>query len=209
METDHMQPVDEGGRDDIDNAIPVCFECHAEIHSYNVRHPRGRRFQPAELRFHKEQWLAICRDRPDVLVAASRQIDVGPIQALLDELEFNDAVARRPSTDEQGCEFRDDQFRRAIQAGSIAMLPDDVKRAVVDAYVAMGGANNTIRAAWQHPRGGNPWALSVNEAGRRIRDAQHLVTVARERLLAFLRPESDAEVRGAEPVIADRDEAQR
>jgi hypothetical protein len=192
METDHIVPRDDCGTDEIANAIPVCFECHAEIHSYNDQHPRGRKFQPEELRSHKEQWLAICRDRPEALVAAPRQIDVGPVQALLDELEFNEAVASLPATDVQGCAFRDDQFRRAIQAGSIAILQDDVKRVVVDAYVAMGAANSTIAAAWQHPRGGNAWANSVNEASRRIRETQPLVSDARLRLLAFLRPEAEA-----------------
>jgi 5-methylcytosine-specific restriction endonuclease McrA len=55
IETDHIVPSDEGGGDEIQNAIPVCFECHAEIHSYNDRHPRGRKFQPNELRGHKER----------------------------------------------------------------------------------------------------------------------------------------------------------
>ena len=61
IETDHIVPSVEGGADTIDNAVPVCFECHAEIHSYNDMHPGGRKFRPAELRGHKEQWLEICR----------------------------------------------------------------------------------------------------------------------------------------------------
>ena len=36
---------------------------------------------------HKEQWLKICLDRPDVFVNAARNADVGPLQALIDELE--------------------------------------------------------------------------------------------------------------------------
>ena len=186
METDHMLPRDEGGTDDIDNAIPVCFECHAEIHSYNDRHPRGRKFLPEELRAHKEQWLAICRERPDALVGAPRQIDVGPIQALVDELEFNAAVSERDGTPVQGCLFRDEQFRRAIQAGSIATLKDEIRRRLVEAYVAMGAANSVINAAWQHPQASNAWANAINEASRRIREARPLVFGARELLLDFL-----------------------
>ncbi len=87
IELDHITTAAEGGDDSIDNAIPVCFECHAEIHSYNDKHPRGRKFQPDELRGHKEQWLEICKKRPEVIVSASWQIDVGPIQALVDELD--------------------------------------------------------------------------------------------------------------------------
>jgi 5-methylcytosine-specific restriction endonuclease McrA len=71
METDHIVPAGEGGPDTMDNAIPVCFECHAEIHSYNDKHPRGRKFLADELRAHKEQWLKICETRPDVFVNAA------------------------------------------------------------------------------------------------------------------------------------------
>src|SRR2546427_7250793 len=86
IETDHMDP---DGGDGIENAIAVCFECHAEIHSYNVQHPRGRKFRPEELKLHKEQWLRICKDNPAALLHPSRAGDVGPLQALIDELEFN------------------------------------------------------------------------------------------------------------------------
>jgi hypothetical protein len=54
IETDHIEQAAEGDSDKIENAIPVCFECHAEIHSYNDKHPRGRKFTPDELRHHKE-----------------------------------------------------------------------------------------------------------------------------------------------------------
>jgi hypothetical protein len=87
----------DGGSDSIDNAIPVCFECHAEIHSYNDKHPRGRKFRPEELRGHKEQWLDICRTKPEIFVSATRDSDVGPIQAVIDELEFNLEVSKHAS----------------------------------------------------------------------------------------------------------------
>jgi hypothetical protein len=70
METDHIVPAAEGGSDTIDNAIPVCFECHAEIHSYNDKHPRGRKFLPDELRPQRTM-AKICLDRPDVFVNAA------------------------------------------------------------------------------------------------------------------------------------------
>lgn len=94
IETDHIVPKAEGGTDDIENAIAVCFECHAEIHAYNDKHPRGRKFSADELHHHKEQWLKICREMPGVLVASqASDREVGPIQALIDELEFNCVVA--------------------------------------------------------------------------------------------------------------------
>src|SRR5216684_5884754 len=92
IETDHMTQAADGGSDSIDNAIPVCFECHAEIHSYNDEHPRGRKFRPDELRQHRDQWLKLCVEKPEAMLSAAWDRDVGPLQALMDELDFNKVV---------------------------------------------------------------------------------------------------------------------
>lgn len=185
METDHIVPAEQGGSDDIGNAIPVCFECHAEIHSYNDKHPRGRKFTSDELRAHKEQWLSICRDRPEVLVNAYREIDVGPLQALIDELEFNVAVAEAESNGDLGCQFLHAQFLRAIQHGSIATLRDEVRIAVLDAYRAMGSANPAIAAAMQQPVG-LPMTTMRKEARKHLLAAKPKIAEAKKQLLAFL-----------------------
>jgi hypothetical protein len=45
----------EGHEDNTDeNALPVCFDCHAEIVSYNETHPLGRKFNASELRRVRE-----------------------------------------------------------------------------------------------------------------------------------------------------------
>jgi hypothetical protein len=41
--------------DDINNAIPVCYDCHAKIGMYNDRHPRGTKLSNEELRARREQ----------------------------------------------------------------------------------------------------------------------------------------------------------
>ena len=191
METDHIIPKEEGGDDSIENAIPVCFECHAEIHSYNDKHPRGRKFLPHELRLHKDQWLKICGERPDVLVSASRVSDVGPLQALIDELEFNAKIAAKSDSADQGCRFHEEQFLRAIHEGSIAILREEIRDAVVDSYVAMGAANRIIETAWVHPKGSNPWAHGVNEARDRIVAARPKIENATVQLLKFLAREAE------------------
>ncbi|HLG14818.1 MAG TPA: HNH endonuclease signature motif containing protein [Blastocatellia bacterium] len=147
IETDHIVPSPEGGPDTIDNAIPVCFECHAEIHSYNDQHPRGRKFLPEELQGHKQQWLEICRTHTEVLIQSSWSSDVGPLQALIDELEFNKCVAEAEAEDNIGCLFIDDQFRRAIRDGAISTLNDVLKMAILEAYRSMGRANQLIDRA--------------------------------------------------------------
>jgi hypothetical protein len=186
IEVDHIVPAAEGGPDDVDNAIPVCFDCHAEIYSYNDKHPRGRKFRPEELRGHKDQWLEICRTRPDIFINTARDADVGPMQTLIDELMFNDTVAGYVSGDVQGCLFHDEQFRRAIREGAIAILQDDLKQTILEAYVAIGRANQLIGAAWAHPLGSESFAKGVNGAGKAIFAAKSKVEAARDSLLEFL-----------------------
>src|SRR5690349_17824367 len=118
IELDHMVTGAEGGGDTIDNAIPLCFDCHAEVHSYNDKHPRGRKFRPQELHKHKEQWLAICKAQPSVFDGVAGRAAAGPLEAMLEEMEFNLAAASVASHD-LGCPLHDEQFRRAIAAGSI------------------------------------------------------------------------------------------
>ena len=41
--------------DDIDSAIPLCYDCHAEIGRYTRAHPRGRRYRKDELKPRRDQ----------------------------------------------------------------------------------------------------------------------------------------------------------
>ncbi len=141
IETDHIVQEADGGSDEISNAIPVCFECHAEIHSYNNQHPRGRKYHPEELRKHKERWLAICRERPSELLSASRNADVGPLQALVDELAFNLAIA---TANVGVCPFMMDQMKRAITEGTLSMVDDQLREVLVNAYREMNFANHAL-----------------------------------------------------------------
>jgi hypothetical protein len=40
---------------DIDNAIPLCYECHAKTGHYNSEEPRGNKYKPKELKARREQ----------------------------------------------------------------------------------------------------------------------------------------------------------
>lgn len=190
IETDHIIPTCDGGGNEIENAIPVCFECHAEIHSYNDQHPRGRKFRAEELQAHKEQWLRICREQPHALVDAARSADVGPLQALLDELAFNEAVSRYPEHNRHGCRFYDQQFHRAIEQGGVAILRDDLRNAILEAYVLMGRANNWLTARTQHHPNSDAGASTGNRATDAIREAAPKIAAAEAALLKFLGSET-------------------
>jgi len=55
IEVHHIVPIEQGGSDDIDNAIPLCFDCHKEVGSYNEKHPIGSKYRAEELKVRREQ----------------------------------------------------------------------------------------------------------------------------------------------------------
>ena len=59
LETHHI--VQSGG-DTFENCIPLCFDCHAEVGSYNTHHPKGRKFSATELQAHRDRWYQLVRD---------------------------------------------------------------------------------------------------------------------------------------------------
>ncbi len=186
METDHIIPKDDRGDDNIENAIPVCFECHAEIHSYNIKHPRGRKFTAHELRQHKDQWLRICREHPEILAKSFLRSDVGPLHALLDELEFNAAIAQIKDVHLIGCNFRSTQFEKAVHLGSVSILKDELKEAINRAYVSMGTVNHYIIAASNQVFRSDAWAKEINHAQRLIAESERHIREAIGELLKFL-----------------------
>ena len=183
----------EGGPDTIDNAIPVCFECHAEIHAYNDQHPRGRKYRPEELRLHKQQWLDMCKQGGVFLASIPSRTDVGPIQALIDELEFNQAIAARaPEVPHllTSAHFALTQFDRCISEGVLSLLELDLKERLINAYAAMRRANNQIDAI-APARSGEAQALAVNRTRDRLNETLPLIQEALARLRQVLAPEGD------------------
>lgn len=56
MELHHIVPKSQGGEETIENCIPLCFDCHADVGHYNPKHPKGTRFSDSELRGHRDNW---------------------------------------------------------------------------------------------------------------------------------------------------------
>ncbi len=184
IELDHITPRQEGGSDEIENAIPVCFECHAEIHSYNDQHPRGRKFRPEELRLHRDRWLKLIEINPEVLVPTRNRNDVGPLQALIDELDFNLAVSMKREDGQAGCSFLVTQFQRALAAGSISILSPDLKEALLETYRVLIKANEII----PHAAVGYPTS-SVHRIPRLLEEAEDKIQKAQGELIRFLSSE--------------------
>src|ERR1019366_4259215 len=65
----------------------------------------------------------------------------------INELEFNRSIASaiRPHDLQVTCPLRERQFHRATARGALALLRDDVKRAIFRAYDEIGAANQEHR----------------------------------------------------------------
>lgn len=146
METDHIEQRADSKNDSIENAIPVCFECHAEIHLYNDHHPKGRKFQPEEIREHKKQWLKICEKNPEMFIKPLQRSDIGPLHALIDELKFNKEIKTNNNVNENGCRFETKQFDRVLSEGYLSILHDDLALCLMQTYRKMKKANTTLDA---------------------------------------------------------------
>ncbi len=55
IEVNHIVPEADGGPSDLDNAIPVCMDCHSNIGYYNNSHPKGNKYKVEELKTRREQ----------------------------------------------------------------------------------------------------------------------------------------------------------
>lgn len=55
IEIAHIEPKKESKSWTIDNAIPVCYQCHGEMGRYDPNHPRGNIYKVNELKARREQ----------------------------------------------------------------------------------------------------------------------------------------------------------
>ena len=55
IEVHHIIPSSKSGSDDLENAIPLCFDCHSEVERYNAEHSKGTKYKKEELIARREQ----------------------------------------------------------------------------------------------------------------------------------------------------------
>lgn len=62
IEIHHIKARADGGEDTYENAIPLCFDCHAIVRQYDAKHPKGTRFTEKELKMHRDAWYQKMRE---------------------------------------------------------------------------------------------------------------------------------------------------
>lgn len=185
METDHIKPKDEGGGDEIANAIPLCFECHAEVHAYNIKHPRGRKYTEDELLEHRNQWLDICENKPELLIDNPRMADPGPLTSLLTELEYNVKISQDFETID-GLMYETTQFDRCIAEGILSIIDEGLKMRLMDAYSKMKRTNGFTKFLGSYVKTGES-REATNNVSRAHREATTPINEAFQNLQSFLK----------------------
>lgn len=64
IELHHIEQKSEGGKDTLENCIPLCFDCHGDMRSYDHKHPKGHKYTPGELQRHRDAWYAKIKGSP-------------------------------------------------------------------------------------------------------------------------------------------------
>ncbi len=184
MEVHHIKQSAFNGSDDAENLVPLCFDCHAEVGHYNTNHPKGRKYQPNELRLHREQWISICKNNSGVLIANPASTEAGPLQSLLGELEFNLIIVQTPGA-QYGypCPISSEQFERVISEGSMLVLPLELKDALLQLYCKLWGYNVHVRGFENKERSTEH---STIDALRKLIQDSHAIEDVIERLRSLL-----------------------
>ena len=167
MHLHHITARSNGGSDDIDNAIPVCLDCHAEIES---RGNMGRQFTQPELREHRRRWLEICRDQPAAIIQTSRNSSAtGPLEALSGELEYNSVLLSGDDHRNDFATLATAQFERAMAANALSSLEPILRERVYRTYKLLTETSDLIRSRIAHPPGGNAYNVISNQIGEKRR----------------------------------------
>lgn len=167
MHLHHIIPRANSGPDEIDNAIPVCLDCHAEIES---RGNMGRQFSHPELREHKRRWLEICREQPAAIIQTNRASAVtGPLEALLSEFEYNSVLVTGDDHRNDYATLAVAQFERAIAANALSSLEAGLRERIYRAYKVVTETGDLIRSRMNYPPGGNSYNMISNQIGEKRR----------------------------------------
>lgn len=195
MEIHHIQWKSKKGSDEIKNAIPLCFECHAEVNHYNPEHPKGRKFSDEEILEHKRLWLEVCEKHPEALISAPRNVDVGPLEGMLLELEFNQSIVSVMADgtaawqEKIGSALHDKEYIRAIEQGSLLLLSDNLRKIINAAYSRVSQINTFVRMYSSTRPEGNAFAEATNRLLAAYRASNSEIGHAFSQLKTFLAPE--------------------
>lgn len=161
MEIHH---IDDPQDNSIDNALPVCFNCHAEVALYNPDHPKGRKYTPLELREHRDNWIEICEQGGTYLASIPPTESVGPLEGLFYELKFNLAFAKISNVYEVGPSIETEQFTRCLNEGIFSLIEADLREQIFDVYAKIKQHNGLVSTVHHQGIASNPGSKAAKRA---------------------------------------------
>jgi len=93
IELHHIVHKSEGGEDTLENCIALCFDCHADMTSYDHKHPKGSKYSVAELKRHRDSWYAEKKSMHSLAVDTTKlEVDRKTFKNFLQELPYQGAL---------------------------------------------------------------------------------------------------------------------
>ena len=138
IEAAHIIDEAAGGSNDFDNGIPLCFDCHQEVGSYNDKHPRGNKIRPEELRARRDEvykWVAEGKFAIETRDTDSAQRHPNPLHRIIDLLSsYHSAFGRlhQASTNEARLKALDEWRACHLAVWDGTNVRDDAIRRLAD-----------------------------------------------------------------------------
>jgi len=141
VEVHHIVPEAKSKDNSLNNAITLCFDCHSDAGHYNVKHPKGNKLTPNELRKHRDRlWKLVSEGK----VLPEGNLDGQYIQLL--SKAFDRAAFKTPFKDEG----RMDDFEKAIDDTLLALNTGVLRTRDNQVVSDIGiGKSSIINAKWR------------------------------------------------------------
>lgn len=109
IDVHHIKPKSEGGEDTVENAIPLCFDCHADMRTYDARHPVGNKYSESELKSRRN---ILYKNVTEGVIVEPRDNgrDIEVYNTLLKKLPWNGSIAFIRNHNFAGFSFQTDKL---------------------------------------------------------------------------------------------------
>lgn len=138
IELHHIHERSSGGKDTFANCIPLCFDCHSDMKTYDFKHPKGTKYSTSELIAHRDLWYARVSGSPNLgLGKEIREADKKKFEELCHCLPWQPYIefARDQDFDDQSFPWsmmqKFDDFVRWSQNANNEFLDADLEAARV------------------------------------------------------------------------------
>ena len=110
MEIHHIKPQAEGGPDTFENAIPLCFDCHGDMRTYDSKHPKGIKYTEKELIRHRDAWYLAVQNNSLIINQHAVETDKTIYNTLLQVLPWNGSLSFISQNNFAGFSFQLDRL---------------------------------------------------------------------------------------------------